>query len=480
MLFSSPVFIFGFLPLMIAGYYLSPRVMRNIFLLLGSLVFYAWGEDFYILIMIASILSNYFFGLLIAGPSTIQFRKRLFLFLGMAVNICLLGTFKYANFLVDNCNSLLEMFHLKPILLEPVHLPMGISFFTFQAISYLVDVYREEAPAQKNVLNLSLYISLFPKLFAGPIVRYKDIAGQIARRENSLSMVSEGIQRFIFGLAKKMLIANTLGEVADSIFSLPVNEISSPVSWLGSICYTLQIYFDFSGYSDMAIGLGLMFGFRFRENFNYPYISKSIKEFWRRWHISLSSWFRDYLYIPLGGSRISPMRTYCNLFIVFLLCGLWHGASWNFIIWGLIHGFFIVIERMGADRVLKRLWPIMGHAYAILVVLFAWVFFRADTLSGAMKYISAMLGLNSPSGAYMNLRQFLTHEAGIALVLGIILSTPVFSSLVASIKALVPREENGETLVYFVPKMLLMGSLLFLSILKISASTYNPFIYFRF
>jgi len=345
MLFSYPTFLFGFLPIILTLYFLSPWKAKNAILLTASLFFYAWGESFYVLVMIVSILSNHAFGIRIGRLSSElpneNKKRKILLAYGVAVNLLLLGWFKYANFLFENINVALNWIDVDPIVIKDVHLPLGISFFTFQAISYLVDVYRNVTPAQPSRYKLGLYISLFPQLIAGPIVRYHDVAGQIEIRTHSIELFSSGVQRFVFGLAKKMLVANPLGLVADTVFAQSASDLSSPVAWLGIISYSLQIYFDFSGYSDMAIGLGRMFGFRFLENFNYPYISKSIQEFWTRWHISLSTWFRDYLYFPLGGSRCSSTRTYINLIIVFFLCGFWHGASWNFIVWGLIHGFFL-------------------------------------------------------------------------------------------------------------------------------------------
>ncbi|MCB1615707.1 MAG: MBOAT family protein [Pseudomonadales bacterium] len=403
MLFSSSTFIFLFLPACLLAYYgiacplkrYSGIDFRNAFLLFASLVFYAWGEVFYVLLMIASITVHYVFGLLICYFRSRQPLARSLLVFAVSTNLLSLCFFKYANFIADNLNLLLEFTDMPVITIGSVHLPLGISFFTFQAMSYVIDVYRNEAPVQKNPFNIALYIALFPQLIAGPIVRYHDVALQINDRESAYNLFFSGMRRFILGLAKKMLIANTLGEVADQIFALSGNELSTPVAWLGIICYALQIYFDFSAYSDMAIGLGRMFGFRFLENFNYPYISASVQEFWRRWHISLSSWFRDYLYIPLGGSRVAPWRIYFNLCLVFFLCGLWHGASWNFVIWGLIHGAFLVIERLGFDKILQRLWRPVRHCYTLLVVLVGWVFFRAETLDTSLHYTKTLMGLSS-------------------------------------------------------------------------------------
>jgi len=478
MVFSTPLFLFGFLPVVLFFYYCSPGKTKNIVLLAASFLFYAWGEVFFVLIMIASILSNYLFGRWIDSRKLKNTHppKRI-LSLGIFINLCLLCAFKYANFIATNINYLLDFTPIDPLILQPVHLPLGISFFTFQAISYLVDVFRGEAAAQKNILNLALYISLFPQLIAGPIVRYSQVASKIVKRHHTLSMTANGIYRFIYGLSKKMLIANPVGEIADSIFNLQPSELSMGLAWVGAICYTLQIYFDFSGYSDMAIGLGRMFGFRFLENFNYPYISKSLHEFWQRWHISLSTWFRDYLYIPLGGNRVSKGRLYLNLFLVFFLCGLWHGASWNFVIWGLIHGMFLVIERAGFSTVLNRLYRPIQHFYTLLVVLLAWVFFRADTLTSAMFYLKTMAGFNTPLIQFYTFDYFLTHEAILAMTFGIILSLPVYPYFSMQKKFM---GTPGKIYIFHGIKFIFSFIFLLLAILKISSSTYNPFIYFRF
>jgi alginate O-acetyltransferase complex protein AlgI len=373
LVFSSPIFLFAFLPIVLLVYYLTPKVFKNISLLIASLLFYAWGEVFYIAVMIMSIISNYFIGILISNSQQQDkptCTPKFYLAIGIVINVGLLISFKYANFITDNFNIILEEFHISAIDLQVIHLPLGISFFTSQAISYIVDVYKKEFKAQSNIYNLALYISLFPQLIAGPIVRYHDVAKQITGREHSLELFANGAARFIIGLSKKMLIANPLGEVADNIFILSGNDLTMPLAWIGVVAYSLQIYFDFSGYSDMAIGLGRMFGFKFLENFNYPYISKSLREFWRRWHISLSTWFRDYIYIPLGGNRVSTVRVYMNLFIVFLLTGVWHGASWNFVAWGLFHGIFLAAEHAGFSKILSKIWRALQHLYLIFIVLY--------------------------------------------------------------------------------------------------------------
>ena len=392
MIFASSLFLFLFLPLTLTGYFLirpNQPYLRNLFLLLMSLIFYAWGEPVYVFLMIGSIIMNYTTGVLLhlqRQKSPRIFTEKRILYICIVGNLGLLFYFKYANFFINNLNGILQNLSIPTISYSEIPLPIGISFFTFQAMSYVIDVYRKETDVQFNPINCALYVSLFPQLIAGPIVRYHDVAQQIVSRTVARSQFSSGIQRFIFGLAKKTMLANPLGEVADKIFAVPVHEVTTSMAWLGIICYTLQVYFDFSGYSDMAIGLGRLFGFEFLENFNYPYIAESMRDFWRRWHISLSTWFRDYLYIPLGGNRGSSLRTYLNLWTVFLLCGLWHGASWNFIIWGALHGASLVIERIGWHKYLDRLWRPLRHLYTLGIVMIGWVFFRSESLSHAIHY----------------------------------------------------------------------------------------------
>ena len=480
MVFSSPIFLFGFLPIVLLIYYLSPRFIKNITLLFCSLFFYAWGELFYLMVMLFSILSNFFIGRLIFKNKGIPKYQKIYLIIGIAINLMLLVSFKYANFITDNINSVFSILNISAIDLNPIHLPLGISFFTFQAISYIVDVYRKEVPPQNNIFNLALYISLFPQLIAGPIVRYHHVSQQIISRTHSLELFSSGVQRFIYGLAKKMLIANPLGEVADSIFILSGNDLTMPLAWIGILAYTLQIFFDFAGYSDMAIGLGRMLGFRFNENFNYPYISKSLREFWRRWHISLSTWFRDYVYIPLGGNRVTTTRVYINLLIVFILTGLWHGASWNFLTWGLFHGVFLASERAGFSRTLKRTWEPIQHIYLLMVVVIGWVFFRADTLSQAISYLKSMINISNYQTTLLQFAQILSYEAMYAFIVGVIVSAPVYPSLKKYLEEISGKNNIMTALLIDIPRLALLTLLLLLSIFKIASSTYNPFIYFRF
>jgi alginate O-acetyltransferase complex protein AlgI len=405
-------------------------------------------------------------------------RARSFVAVAVAVNLIVLGIFKYANFFGDNASALIEAFHGSPLTLPRILLPIGISFFTFHAISYVVDVYRGDATAQKSPVHAALYLLLFPQLIAGPIIRYRMIADQLARRVVTLDDFAEGVRRFVIGLGKKVLIANIVAGPADRIFSTPIAQLDAGHAWLGIVCYTLQIYFDFSGYSDMAIGLGRMFGFHFPENFRWPYIADTVQEFWRRWHMSLSSWFRDYLYVPLGGSRVSPARMYRNLVTVFFLCGLWHGASWNFVIWGLFHGTFLVVERLGLAVSVKRLWAPLRHSYLLLVVMVGWVFFRADTLPSAIGFLAAMFGLaDATQPTPFTLAFYLTPELWLALVAGVIGSTPIVPALARWREALANRWRAAGLDVMATTVLMLI---LVASIMQMAARTYNPFIYFRF
>ena len=471
-----------FLPVTLFVYLIVGRRLRNYFLLFASLVFYAWGETAYVLIMLLSIVANYAAGLAI---DYFKDRPQAKLFLGFAVafNIGLLSVFKYANFIVDNLNILLGSFELPTVALQPVHLPIGISFFTFQAMSYVIDIYRRDAVVQRNPANIGLYIALFPQLIAGPIVRFHDIAAQITHRHVRIQDFAEGVERFIIGLGKKVLIANQVAVISDQVFALKAGALSPGIAWLGVLCYALQIYFDFSGYSDMAIGLGRMFGFRFLENFNYPYISKSVREFWRRWHISLSSWFRDYLYVPLGGNRQGALRTYFNLLTVFFLCGLWHGASWNFVVWGLLHGLFLIIERLGFEKILVRLWAPLRHFYLLSVVMITWVFFRVDTLSAALGYLAVMFGQAKGGTTPVALMQ-IGRDAQTAIIAGIIFSAPVFSWLNRFRQSVLSHRHRKMSMVFDgtagAVKTVGLSLILYVSILFISSGAYNPFIYFRF
>lgn len=468
MIFSSTIFLFGFLPCVLICYFFLPFRLKNIFLLISSLFFYAWGELGYTMLMVVSIIWNYLLGRIIDNT---QKRRKAALVIGVSFNLLLLGYFKYADFLVENFRVIFQAKESTVPSIDATHLPLGISFFTFQAISYLLDVYRRETKSQDSLLTVGLYISMFPQLIAGPIVRYGSIAGQLVSRTLSLVQIEAGILRFVYGLAKKLLIANPLGEVADALFALPADQLTALPAWIAVSAYSLQIYFDFSGYSDMAIGLGLMLGFNFPENFNYPYISKTIRDFWRRWHMSLTSWLRDYLYIPMGGSRSGERRTYSNLIIVFLLCGLWHGASWNFVVWGGWHGIFLILERIRLGKVLNS-WPsALQHIYVLLVVMFGWVFFRTETIPQSALVFKALLGFNGFVSTLHPLQLYISSEAVIAAGFGILLSVPVFSWIKVWF-------EGGT--IGFLCRFSLMLILLFGIFMKISSGTYNPFLYFRF
>jgi alginate O-acetyltransferase complex protein AlgI len=453
----------------------------------ASLFFYAWGEVFYVGIMVISIAVNYGLAISIEKAAAKSTRK-IYLALAVCVNLGILGWFKYVNFVVENLNYVLLSFQMPEIHLGAVHLPIGISFFTFQALSYVIDVYRAKVAVQKRFVDIALYISLFPQLIAGPIVRYADIARQIRVRQTRLDDFAEGVRRFVLGMGKKMLIANPLAEVTDRIMVLPTDELTISVSWLGIACYTLQIYFDFSGYSDMAIGLGRMFGFTFLENFRYPYISQSIREFWRRWHISLSSWLRDFLYIPLGGSQRSAGRTYLNLWVVFLLCGLWHGASWNFILWGCWHGFFLILERIGLGAILKRLWRPIRHIYLLAVVMLGWTFFRIEDLPHAAEYLKSMFGMGAAAAAAPKLVFYFSYEQQLIFIAGVLGSMPLYHMVQTMNKKLGQYRPFG---IFNAPqgwlrmgmeatKVILLAGIFCLCIMYIAAGTYNPFIYFRF
>lgn len=471
MIFSSPLFLFVFLPVVLAGYYAMPPRVKNAFLLLASLVFYAWGEPIYVALLVASIVGNYAFGLAIDRThSTVG--RRLVVTLAVLGNLAFLAYFKYFSFALVNFFSADSAQALASA--APDHLPLGISFFTFQALSYIIDVYRRTSPAQANPFSLALFISSFPQMIAGPIIRYADVQRQIEFRVHEAHLFVSGVRRFVFGLAKKVLIADVLGDSADQIFAEDAEDLSAGAIWLGIVCFAFQIYFDFSAYSDMAIGLGRMFGFRFKENFNYPYISRSLTEMWERWHISLGSWFRDYLYIPLGGNRHGAFRTHLNLWTVFLLCGLWHGASWNFVIWGALHGSVLVIERLGLGRLLQRTWAPLQHAYFILIFLFTLIFFRVAELPDAMHLVSLMTGLAEPG--YLSWQQFYDRGMAITLALALVLSAPVYP---AFSRWLVPLLGPHSLRHQFSQLMLLVG-IYAITVMGIASSAYSPFIYFRF
>ncbi len=478
MLFSEPTFLFWFLPLLLVIYYASPTVCRNTVLTLASLLFYAWGEYKFVFLIIASIVFNYGIGLWIEHARAVR-RSGIALAVGVVGNLAVLGFFKYANFFMENLNLVLQNFSRPLLEVGTVPLPIGISFFTFHAMSYLIDVYRNETPVQRQLMRLTLYLLLFPQLIAGPIVRYHDVALQLLHRQSSWEKFASGVSRFILGLGKKMMLANAVAWPADEVFALPVEQLTSSLAWLGVSCYMLQIYLDFSAYSDMAIGLARMFGFEFLENFRYPYISRSITEFWRRWHISLSNWYRDYLYIPLGGNRLGPVRTYANLVLVFFLCGLWHGASWTFVVWGLLHGIFLILERTPRLRFARVRVPLLQHLYVLAVVAVGWIFFRADTLAHGLGVLWAMVGLGSGSDVVRPLALYWNSEVAAAMIIGGLVSTPIVPWSMQRFEQLLASHMGARTVLSAFNIVLLMG-ILFYSSLLMAANTYNPFIYFRF
>ena len=510
MLFTEPTFLFLFLPILLALYF-APAIARgahrivhgaygNWLLLVASVIFYAKGGGAFTWLMLGSIAFNYWMAIAVdRARATSEAAATRSVAFAVAANLAVLGVFKYANFFADNVNTLFLALRAQPIVVPRVLLPIGISFFSFHAISYVIDVYRRDATAQKSPVHAALYLLLFPQLIAGPIIRYRDIADQLASRRVTIDDFAWGVHRFVIGLAKKVLIANIVAAPADAIFALPAAQISTGHAWLAIVCYTFQIYFDFSGYSDMAIGLGRMFGFRFPENFRWPYVATSVQGFWRRWHLSLSTWFRDYLYIPLGGNRVSRGRQYGNLVAVFFLCGLWHGASWNFVIWGLWHGAFLVAERVvtrrGAGEHRSPInnqssiinhqssipvvsWPIWPHVYTMAVVMIGWVFFRADTLAGAVSFLAALAGWTTAAPTPYTVGWYLTPELWLALGAAAIGSTP----WVPAVAARLARDDDRSPLARTLPLVntAVLATLLFASILQLAARTYNPFIYFRF
>lgn len=480
MLFSSAIFLFLYLPFFLIIYYLTPRRWQNALLFGASLLFYAWGEGEVVLVLLGSALINFMAGRLIENG-----QRRAGLWLSLVGSLSLLFYYKYANFLVDSTRGFAQAFMFPVadnLTMAQIALPIGISFYTFQGISYTLDIYWGRIRANRSFLDYGTYVAMFPHQIAGPIVRYADIAPELTDRRVTLDKFGIGAERFIIGLAKKILLANTFAHVADTVFNAPANSYPTATAWLGIVAYSLQIYFDFSGYSDMAIGLGKMVGFDFKENFNYPYVARSIQDFWRRWHISLSSWFRDYVYIPLGGNRGSNLRTYRNLLIVFFVTGLWHGASWNFIIWGLYHGLFLLIERAGLGKRLDRLPAFLGHLYALLVVLVGWVFFRAEDLTSAVAYLQKMSGLaQQPALLAYPPSYFLNGELIGTFLLAFVLATPVYHRFQAGWHTLLSRfmAKPARLTANLVYTLGLVG-LFVLSVAYLAADTYNPFIYFRF
>ena len=468
MLFSSIVFLFTFLPAVMILYYLLPVRFRNVILLLASLVFYAWGEPVYLFLMLLSILFNYFSGLDIARNLQDKRAAKRSLVFNLIINLAVLGFFKYEGFVLDTLNEILPVhisYHALP-------LPIGISFYTFQILSYIIDVYRGNVKVQTNLSNFALYVTMFPQLIAGPIVQYADVDEQLASREVSRTKFGEGSMYFIRGLAKKVLLANTSGMIFTEVSGLAKGNIAVVTAWLGAFAYMFQIYFDFSGYSDMAIGLGKMFGFEFNMNFNYPYVSKSITEFWRRWHISLSSWFRDYVYIPLGGNRVSKIKHIRNLLIVWFLTGLWHGAAWNFVAWGLYYGVILIIEKYFLSPVLDRLPDVVRHIYSIVLVVIGWVLFFSSSFGQAADYIRVMFGAGAHGFADRESMYLLTSNLILWLIL-IFGSTPLVHFRYEHML----RSKKWNTTII---NSVVYAALFIVCIAYLVTETYNPFLYFRF
>lgn len=449
-------------------YYLSPKKFKNAILLLTSLVFYAWGEPIYIFLMIGTIIFDYIMALQIDKYKRQRKKSRLLFIITLLVNVVILVFFKYIGFIIGNINTLFSI----NIYFEELALPVGISFYTFQVLSYIVDVYLGKVPAQRSLVSFGAYVTMFPQLVAGPIVRYESIEEQLNYRDESLEKFGEGVERFIQGLGKKVLLANNIGMVWTAISAMDLGNMSVLTAWIGIIAYTFQIYFDFSGYSDMAIGIGKMFGFDFTENFNFPYISKSATEFWRRWHISLGSWFREYIYIPLGGNRVTLGKQIRNIFAVWFLTGLWHGASWNFIVWGLYYGVILLLEKMVFKNILEKTPNSIKHAYTLLLVVIGWVFFASTDLTMAINYIKVMFGIgNNP--LIDNTGIYYLYTNAIMFVILAICSTPIVKIILDNI---VIKSRTKYVNISLIVYMLI----LFLATAYLVNETYNPFLYFRF
>ena len=470
MVFSSLVFIFVFLPITLFIYYLSPRKLKNLVLLISSLIFYAWGEPIYIFLMIFTTVFSYVSAILINKYKSKKTSSLAIFILSVAVNLSVLCFFKYYGFFIDNINNLFSM----NIKVKKLPLPVGISFYTFQTLSYIIDVYLKKVPVQKNIISFSTYVTMFPQLVAGPIVKYGDINKQLENRKESLDKFGDGVSYFIRGLSKKVLLANNIGLLWSNVKALSPDKISVFSAWLGILAFTFQIYFDFSGYSDMAIGLGKFFGFDLMENFNYPYISKSVTEFWRRWHISLGSWFREYVYIPLGGNKKGALKQYRNLFIVWFLTGFWHGANWNFIIWGLYFGILITLEKIFVLKWLDKLPNFISHVYALIIIIVGWAIFEFENTSVLFSFIKTMFGMGSNT-FIDNQSIYYLYTNLFLFILAIIFSTPLpkklFKKLIYNVK-LKPYAKLIVPTIYLI--------LILLCTTYLVNETYNPFLYFKF
>ena len=479
MLFSSYLFIFLFLPSSLLAYYLSPRKVKNVTLLVISYIFYSWGAPTLIIILFGSSIIDFMLAKLFFKQNNIIYKKYLF-FLAIAINICLLAYFKYANFFITEVSEVFKLFGFNEIYWQKIALPIGISFFTFQKISYLADVYRNKVEPAKNLINYLLFVALFPQLIAGPIIRYHSINLQIENRLHSFDRFFSGFVRFAIGLGKKVILADSMGAVSDNIFHLEAGQLSTGYAWLGIITYSLQIYFDFSGYSSMAIGLGRMFGFEFQENFNYPYISKNLTEFWRRWHISLSNFMKEYLYIPLGGNQVSVARNYLNLWIVFILSGLWHGASWNFIFWGVFHGLILSLDKMFWLKFSSRFTSAFNLIFTYFIVLNSWVLFRSENFSIALSYFKKLYYYYQPN-IYENriyLDQIINNKGIIFLLIGLsmifIPATKIYQKYCQKLFL------HSKSILIIVLQGIFAILIYILTILSMATATYNPFIYFQF
>ena len=471
MVFSSLLFLFYFLPAVLAVYFIVPRKAKNVVLLLFSLFFYAWGEPVYIFLMLFSICMDYLLGLWMERAKQAPGRAKKVLALAVVLNVALLGFFKYADFFVENLNALTGL--AIPALQIP--LPIGISFYTFQAMSYLIDLYRGDVPVQRNIISFGTYVSLFPQLIAGPIVRMRTVVGELADRRENFDDFSSGVKRFVTGLGKKVLIANTVGAVWSQISAMDIRELPVLTAWIGLFAFTFQIYFDFSGYSDMAIGLGRMFGFHFLENFDYPYISKSITEFWRRWHISLGTWFREYVYIPLGGNRVGKWRHIRNIFIVWLLTGIWHGASWNFVLWGLYCGVLLLAEKFIFGKYLEKLPALFQHIYCMFFVMLGWNLFVFDDIGCGIGFLKSLFGIYG-QGLLNRETIYLLYNHAVLLAFCIIGSTKLPQRFGKWVCAKLENRtlslaivQNAFYIVVFLP-----------SVAWLVDASFNPFLYFRF
>ncbi len=473
MVFSSPLFLFYFLPVILLLYYLVPRKQifwKNVVLLIGSLFFYAWGEPVYVLLMLFSIVMDYGLGLWLEHEKTRGGHPGRVLALAVVLNLLLLGFFKYANFLIGTINGVTGL----AIPLLELSLPIGISFYTFQALSYIIDLYRGEVEVQRSLLNFGTYVSLFPQLIAGPIVRMKTVAGELQDRQETFPEFSAGVRRFIVGLAKKALLANAAGEIWETVSAMEMESLPALTAWIGLAAYTFQIYFDFSGYSDMAIGLGRMFGFHFEENFRYPYVAASITDFWRRWHITLSTWFKEYVYIPLGGNRKGLAKQIRNILVVWLLTGIWHGAGWNFVVWGLYFGLILMLEKMGLLRLLEKIPGFFRHIYTMFLVMLSWAVFAFDSLGQGMRFIGALFG---GGGLVWNGQSlYLLYSSAVLLVLLILGSTEIPRKAAL----LVGERLKARPLLSTVGELGLLLAGFALCVAYLVDASYNPFLYFRF